>query len=59
MSEAIDDVDEGDILEVDIEQGAHKNITKNKRYKARGFLLHVIEIIKRRSYELCWKGGEH
>ena len=45
--EAIDDVDEGDILEVDIEQGAIQNITKNKRYKAQGFPPFIIEIIKK------------
>lgn len=45
--EAVYDVDEGDILEVDLEQGTIQNITKNRGYEAQGFPPFIIEIIKK------------
>ena len=43
--EAVDDIEEGDILEVDLEKGIIKNVTKNKEYKAKPYPKDILEII--------------
>ncbi|MHC1636496.1 MAG: 3-isopropylmalate dehydratase small subunit [Candidatus Methanospirareceae archaeon] len=44
--EAVDAIDEGDELEIDLESGRITDITKNKSFKAKGFPGFIREIIE-------------
>jgi 3-isopropylmalate/(R)-2-methylmalate dehydratase small subunit len=45
-SEAVDGIDAGDIVEVDLEAGRIKNVTKNKTYTANPYPEFMMGIIK-------------
>jgi 3-isopropylmalate/(R)-2-methylmalate dehydratase small subunit len=47
VSESVDRIDEGDILEVDVAKGEIKNLSKNECYRCEKFPLFMQEIISK------------
>lgn len=61
-SDILNEVGEGDLLEIDLSTGSIKNLTKNKVYKTQAFPLFLQEIVKQGGlikYVLSKKAGKN